>query len=214
MITAMITQTIVIETRLETCRVLARPSPMVLARPVSHQPAEGDAGAEQENRAPVDPRGLVPVEGELAPAPVDREHEQQAGGQGRHHALVQPAVGQALVQRRVVAQEQADQPGQRPQGDGHAEGDQGVALARRQPAELALLLGDERLDPLDPLHLGTVQPEDDHEQGDEHDEHDRERHQEPLEEGDGLAGRLLDQGPADQVRGLPMGSSSPPTVMP
>ncbi|HSO51688.1 MAG TPA: hypothetical protein VL330_02875 [Actinomycetes bacterium] len=141
MITAMITQTIVIAIRLETFRVgQALPDGLGQAG-LAHQPAEGDPGAEQEDGAP-----------------VDREHEQQAGGQDGHHALVQPAVDQALGELRVVAQEQADQPGQRPQGDGH-------------------------------------------EQGHEHDEHDRQRHQEPLEEDDRLAGLVLDQAAADQVRG-------------
>jgi hypothetical protein len=164
----------VIDTRLETVQGVGQALADGLGQAgLAHQPPEGDAGAEQQDGAPVDPRGLVPVEGELAPGPVDREHEQQAGCQDGHHALIEPSVGQALVQLGVVADEQADQPGQGPQGDGHAEGDQGVALTRRHPAELALLPGDELLDPLDPLHLGTVQPQDHHEQGDEHDEHDR-----------------------------------------
>ena len=64
--TAMITITTVMPNRLDTPSASEMDSPITSARPVSAQHrAEHDAAAEQEDRAPVDARGLVPVEREL-----------------------------------------------------------------------------------------------------------------------------------------------------
>jgi hypothetical protein len=64
------------------------------------------------------------------------------------------------------------------------------------------------------LNLGAVQERNDDDHRGEHHEHDRERHDEPLEERDRLAGFRLEQVASDQVGGLPIGSRRPPTVMP
>jgi hypothetical protein len=51
------------------------------------QRAEGDAGTEEDDRAPVDVDRLLPVEREAAQPPVHRQHEQQARRDDGHDAL-------------------------------------------------------------------------------------------------------------------------------
>ena len=90
-------------------------------------------------------------------------------------------------------------PGSVQPDDGQAEGDQGVALAPGQRPETALLRGDVLLDPRHVADLGPVHGEDHDHDGDEHHRHDRQRHEEPFQERDRLAGGLLDEVAADQV---------------
>ena len=58
---------------------------------VGEELAESDAGAEEQDGAPVYADGLVPGEGEAALGPVDRQEEEERRGEDRYDPLVQPA---------------------------------------------------------------------------------------------------------------------------
>ena len=78
-------------------------------------------------------------------------------------------------------------------GAGESQREQHVALAARELAELAALLGDHLLHATDLAQLGLVKEQDDHEERDEHDDHDGQGDEEPLGERQRLARLLLDE---------------------
>src|SRR5918998_1294974 len=102
--------------------------------------------------------------------------------------------------RGVFARDEVHETGQHPEGDRNPESDQGVALARGEPAELAAFLVDVLVGAGDAAHLRAVEENKDHAEGQEHQETYGECRYGPLEEGDGRPRLVLDETDTDEVR--------------
>src|SRR5215207_7974132 len=166
---------------------------------VGEELAQGDAGAEEQDGAPVYADGVVPGHGEASLSPVDRKDKEECRGEDRHHPLIQ-VVLQEGCGGGFFARDEVHDAGEDPEGDREPEADKGVALACGEPAKVAALLGDVLIRARDPTYLRAVEEDQDHAEGQEHQDRDRERRCGPLEEGDGLSRLVLDKADTDKVR--------------